>query len=174
MVSCRTGRGRGSPVRRTANALPADALDQQNGPRERIHITAWTGEVEQLQRLGRAGDAPFQQRENLQIAAACRTVEDRADLLRDLAYARAGGTLVLWRSGTRGADAVGPQRVFASFRRAGSADFGAPDAVSDSSVIPAAPAAAVNPLTGASAAAFGYLTPTSVPVSVRGLAGGTT
>ena len=63
---------------------------------------------------------------------------------------------------------------FASFRRAGSADFGAPEAVSDSSVVPAAPAAAVNPLTGVSAAAFGYLTPTSVPVSVRGLAGGTT
>jgi len=64
-------------------------------------------------------------------------------VLGDLAYARAGGTLVLWRSGTRGADAVGPQRVFASFRRAGSA-------------------------------AFGYLTPTSVPVSVRCLAGGIT
>ena len=110
----------------------------------------------------------------LQIAAACPTVEDRADLLRDLAYARAGGTLVLWRSGTRGADAVGPQRVFASFRRAGSADFGAPQAVNDSRVVPAAPAAAVNPLTGACVAAFGYLTPTSVQVSVRGLAGGTT
>jgi len=95
-------------------------------------------------------------------------------VLGDLAYARAGGTLVLWRSGTRGADAVGPQRVFASFRRAGSADFGAPEAVSDSSVVAAAPAAAVNPLTGAYVAAFGYLTPTSVQVSVRGLAGGTT
>jgi hypothetical protein len=57
---------------------------QQNGPRERIHTTAWTGEVEQLQRLGGASDAPFQQREDLQIAAACRTVEDRADLLGEL------------------------------------------------------------------------------------------
>ncbi|MEJ7787018.1 MAG: hypothetical protein WKF96_19630 [Solirubrobacteraceae bacterium] len=51
---------------------------QQHGPRERIHITAWTGEVEQLQRLSGAGDAPLQQREDLQIAAAWRTVEDRA------------------------------------------------------------------------------------------------
>jgi hypothetical protein len=87
-------------------------------------------------------------------------------VLGDLAYARAGGTLLLWRSGTRGADPDGPQRVFASFRRAGTTAFGAPEAVSDIAAVPIAPAAAVDPRTGASVAAFGYLTP-SVQVSVR-------
>jgi hypothetical protein len=88
-------------------------------------------------------------------------------VLGDLAYARAGGSLVLWRSGVRGADPVGPQRVFASFRPAGTAAFGAPEAVSPATDVPAAPTGAVNPLTGASVAAFGYLTPTSVQVSAR-------
>lgn len=88
-------------------------------------------------------------------------------VLGDLAYARAGGTLVLWRSGTRGDERVGPQRVFASFRRAGTVTFGAPEAVSSvGGIVPVAPSAAVNPQTGASAAAFGYLTP-SVQVTAR-------
>jgi len=77
---------------------------QQNRPRERIHITAWTGEVEQLQRLGGAGDAPFQQREDLQIAAACRTVEDRADLLGELCRTGSvGAGVLLGRQGVRSA-----------------------------------------------------------------------
>jgi hypothetical protein len=93
-------------------------------------------------------------------------------VLGDLAYARAGGTLVLWRSGRRGADPVGPQRVFANFRRAGTTAFDAPEAVSDTtSVVPAAPSAAVNPQTGAAVAAFGYLTP-SVLVSAAPRASG--
>jgi hypothetical protein len=87
-------------------------------------------------------------------------------VLGDLAYARAGGTLVLWRSGIRGADPVGPQRVIASVRRAGTAVFGGPEAVSAETDIPAAPSAAVDPRSGAAVAAFGTLTP-SVQVSVR-------
>jgi len=45
--------------------------------------------------LGSAGDAPFQQREDLQIAAACRTVEDRADLLGELCRTGSAGAGVL-------------------------------------------------------------------------------
>jgi hypothetical protein len=95
-------------------------------------------------------------------------------VLGDLAYARAGGTLVLWRSGTRGADASGPQRVFASTRGAGLPGFGAPEAVSEpvdssspaTNTIPYASFGAVDPMTGAALAAFGYLTP-RVAVSAR-------
>jgi hypothetical protein len=95
-------------------------------------------------------------------------------VLGDLAYARAGGTLVLWRSGTRGSDASGPQRVFASARGAGLPAFGAPEAVSEpidpsspaTNTLPYAPFAAVDPKTGAALAAFGYLGP-RVAVSAR-------
>jgi hypothetical protein len=95
-------------------------------------------------------------------------------VLGDLAYARAGGTLVLWRSGTRGNDPSGPQRVFASTRGAGLPGFGAPEAVSEpidpsspaTNTVPSAPVGAVNPKTGTALAAFGYLTP-RVAVSAR-------
>jgi hypothetical protein len=95
-------------------------------------------------------------------------------VLGDLAYARAGGTLVLWRSGTRGAAASGPQRVFANVRGAGLPGFGAPEAVSDPvdpsapaiNTVPYAPFGAVDPKTGAALAAFGYLTP-RVAISTR-------
>jgi hypothetical protein len=99
---------------------------------------------------------------------AAQTVSPAGEdgVLGDLAYSRTGGTLVLWRSETRGADPVGPQRVFANLRRAGNTVFGAPEAVSADADIPSAPAAAVDPLTGASVAVFGELTP-SVQVSVR-------
>src|SRR3954451_2894888 len=70
-------------------------------------------------------------------------------VLGDLAYARAGGTLVLWRSGTAGNDPRGPQRVFASYRPAGTSDFTGREAVSDpAGTVPYAPFAAVAPETG--------------------------
>jgi len=95
---------------------------QQNGPREQIHITAWTGEVEQLQRLGGAGDAPFQQREDLQIAAAC-TVEDRADLLGELCRTGPVGAGVLL--GRKGVAFSRPDRAV------GQTDLDARDALID-------------------------------------------
>ena len=98
-------------------------------------------------------------------------------VLGDLAYARAGGTLVLWRSGTRGSDPSGPQQVFASTRPAGQFAFGAPEAISDpvsatsppAVTIPSSPFGAVDPKTGAALATFGTaaMATASVVVSAR-------
>ncbi len=92
----------------------------------------------------------------------------------DLAYARAGGTLALWRPGTRGSDSNGPQRVYATVRPAGAVSFGAPEAVSDpidpttpnATTVPYSPFGAVDPVTGAAIATFGYLTQ-NVSLSAR-------
>jgi hypothetical protein len=66
-------------------------------------------------------------------------------ILGDLAYARAGGTVVLWRSGTRGTDTNGnPQRIFAAVRPGGAADFGPAEAVSPA-VDPTTPRRATRP-----------------------------
>ena len=81
------------------------------------------------------------------------------------------------RSGTRGNDPSGPQRVFASTRGAGLSGFGAPEAVSEpvdeaspaaaaANTVASAPFAAVNPKTGSALAAFRYLSP-RVAVSAR-------
>lgn len=90
--------------------------------------------------------------------------EGEDDVLGDLAYARAGGTLVLWRTATRGSDPNGHQRVVARVRPAGAAAFGPAEAVSpaataadDGTNVPYAPAAAVDPVTGRSLAGFGEL-----------------
>jgi hypothetical protein len=102
---------------------------------------------------------------------------DEDAVLGDLAYARAGGTLVLWLSGTRGADPDGPQRVFASTRPTGQAAFGTPEAVTPPvdmsspiarsvNTVPYAPSGAVDPKAGAALAAFGFLAP-RVAVSAR-------
>jgi hypothetical protein len=89
------------------------------------------------------------------------------DVLADLAYARAGGTLVLWRSGTAGHDPNGPQRLFAGVRPSGAIAFGAPELVSDAAqTVPETAYAAVSPTTGAALAAFGYLNP-QVVVTAR-------
>jgi hypothetical protein len=83
------------------------------------------------------------------------------DVLSDLAYARAGGTLVLWRSGS------GPQRLYASVRPSGAAAFGAPELVSDpAQAVPQRGYGAVDPITGTALAGFGYLNP-QVVVSAR-------
>src|SRR3954451_5114898 len=89
------------------------------------------------------------------------------DVLADLAYARTGGTLVLWRSGTAGHDPNGPQRLVAGVRPAGAFAFGAPELVSDpAQTVPEVAYGAVSPTTGAALAAFGYVTP-QVVVSAR-------
>ncbi len=84
------------------------------------------------------------------------------DVLGDLAYARTGGTLVLWRTGSGGDFATGPQRLVARFRPAGAAAFGPAEGVSppvaspaDPQGVPSAPAAAIDPLTGRAATAWG-------------------
>ena len=93
--------------------------------------------------------------------------EGEDDVLADLAYARAGGTLVLWRSGTAGHDPNGPQRLYASVRPSGTFAFGAPELVSDpAQTVPETAYGAVDPKTGVALAAFGYLTP-QVVVSAR-------
>jgi hypothetical protein len=89
------------------------------------------------------------------------------DVLADLGYARAGGTLVLWRSGTAGHDANGPQRVYAAVRPSGTFDFGSPELVSDpAQTVPESAFGAVDPQTGVALAAFGDLNP-QVVVSAR-------
>jgi hypothetical protein len=89
------------------------------------------------------------------------------DVLADLGYARAGGTLVLWRSGTEGHDPNGPQRLVASVRPSGLSDFGAPELVSDPvQTVPETAYGAVDPETGVALAGFGYLNP-QVVVSAR-------
>jgi len=98
-------------------------------------------------------------------------------VLGDLAYARAGGTVVLWLSGTRGADPSGPQRVFAAVRPGGAADFGPAEAVSpavdpttpearNATSVPYPPVAAVDPVSGAAVAAWSSLSQTPL-VAVR-------
>ena len=92
---------------------------------------------------------------------------DEDAVLADLAYARAGGTLVLWRSGTAGHDPSGPQRLYGSVRPSGTFDFGAPELVSDpGQTVPEVAYGAVSPATGTALAAFGYLNP-QVVVSAR-------
>ena len=89
------------------------------------------------------------------------------DVLADLGYARAGGTLVLWRSGTAGHDPNGPQRLYAGVRAAGTFAFGAPELVSNpAQTVPETAYGAVDPRTGVALAAFGYLNP-QVVVSAR-------
>jgi hypothetical protein len=77
------------------------------------------------------------------------------DVLNDLAYARAGGTVVLWTTNTRGINPNGPQSLAASTRATGQAAFAAPQIVSGSEA-PFAASAAVDPATGAAVAAFGF------------------
>ena len=89
------------------------------------------------------------------------------DVLADLPYARAGGTLVLWRSSIASYDPNGSQRLFASVRPSGLLAFGAPELVSDpGQTVPATGYGAVDPITGAALAGFGYLNP-QVVVSAR-------
>ena len=93
--------------------------------------------------------------------------EGEDDVLADLGYARAGGTLVLWRSNTAGHDPNGPQRLHASVRPSGALAFGAPELVSDpAQTVPETAYGAVDPKTGVALAAFGYLNP-QVVVSER-------
>jgi hypothetical protein len=102
---------------------------------------------------------------------------DEDAVLADLAYARAGGTLVLWLSGTRGTDPSGPQRVFASTRPSGQATFTGPEAVTEpvdtssptarnATTVATAPSGAVDPQTGSAVAGFGFLAP-RVAISAR-------
>jgi hypothetical protein len=105
----------------------------------------------------------------VQAPATMPVAEGDDVILGDLAYARAGGTVVLWRSGTRGADSNGnPQRVFAAVRPGGAAAFGAAEAVSpavdpttpatrDATSVVTAPVAAVDPVTGTAVAGWGTL-----------------
>ena len=80
-------------------------------------------------------------------------------VLGDLASSPAGGQLVLWLTGTCGADPCGVQRVGAAVRRAGATAFGAPELVSEpvgppgpaaaATSVPFAPSAAVDARVGA-------------------------
>jgi hypothetical protein len=65
-------------------------------------------------------------------------------VLGDLASSPAGGELVLWLTGTRGADPSGAQRVGSTLRRAGATAFGAPELVSEPVGAPGAAAAATS------------------------------
>jgi hypothetical protein len=85
-------------------------------------------------------------------------------VLADLASSPAGGQLVLWLTGTRGAEASGPQRVAAAVRTPGAAAFGSPELVSEpvgppgraaaATSVPFAPSAAVDSQVGARFAAW--------------------
>ena len=86
-------------------------------------------------------------------------------VLGDLASSGIGGQLVLWLTGTRGADASGPQRVAAAVRPPGAAAFGPPKLVSDragppgtpagtATTVPFAPSAAVDSRVGRGLAAW--------------------
>ncbi len=110
-------------------------------------------------------------------AAQTVSPDGEDDVLGALAYARAGGTVVLWRTGTRGADASGPQRVVARVRPPGAVAFGPSEGVSppvdssssqarDAATVPYAPGAAIDPVTGTALAAFGFLAP-GVALSAR-------
>lgn len=112
----------------------------------------------------------------VQPPATMPTGDDDA-VLGDLAYARTGGTVALWLSGTRGTDPSGPQRVFAAVRPGGAAAFGPAEAVSpavdpttpetrNATTVPYAPVAAVDPVSGAAVAAWSSLSQSPL-VSVR-------
>jgi hypothetical protein len=86
-------------------------------------------------------------------------------VLGDLASSPAGGRLVLWRTGTRGADPGGAQRVAAAVRSPGAAAFGAPELMSEpvgppgtaaaaATTVPSAPSAAVDQRDGRRLAAL--------------------
>jgi hypothetical protein len=86
-------------------------------------------------------------------------------VLGDLASSPAGGRLVLWRTGTRGADPGGAQRVAAAVRSPGAAAFGAPELMSEpvgppgtaaaaATTVPSAPSAAVDQRDGRRFAAW--------------------
>jgi hypothetical protein len=95
-----------------------------------------------------------------------QTVSPAADdaVLGDLASSPAGGQLVLWLTGTRGADPSGPQRVAAAVRPSSAVAFGAPEFVSEpvgapgaaaaATSVPAAPSAAVDSRVGRAFAAW--------------------
>ncbi|HEV7751007.1 MAG TPA: hypothetical protein VGO71_05680 [Baekduia sp.] len=84
--------------------------------------------------------------------------------LGDVASSPAGGQLVLWLTGTHGADRSGPQRVAAAVRAPGAAAFGAPELVSepvgapgpaaDATSVPVAPSAAADSRVGRGFAAW--------------------
>jgi hypothetical protein len=78
-----------------------------------------------------------------------------------------GPALVLWRTGVRGADPVGPDaepRLFASTRAAGAPTFSAPEAVSTPDASTSQPPVAmIAGASGAALAAFGVL---SAPAQV--------
>jgi hypothetical protein len=114
----------------------------------------------------------------VQTPATMPVAEGDDVILGDLAYARAGGTVVLWRTGTRGTDTNGnPQRLFAAVRPGGAAAFGPAEAVSpavdpttpatrNATSVVMAPVAAVDPVTGTAAAGWSTLLQQSL-VSVR-------
>ena len=86
------------------------------------------------------------------VVGTAQTVSAPGDdaVLGDLAVATDDAALVLWRSGTRGNDASGPQRVFGAYRAPGAAAFAPPELVSDAA--PDAPPVGVAPAAGIDAA----------------------
>jgi hypothetical protein len=83
-----------------------------------------------------------------------QTVSPAGDdaVLGDLASSAAGGQLVLWRTGTRGTDPSGPQRVAGAVRTPGAAAFAAPELISEPVGAPGPAAAATTVALAPSAA----------------------
>jgi hypothetical protein len=90
------------------------------------------------------------------------------NILGDLAYARTGGTLVLWTTNTRGADPVGAQSIVATTRPTGQTAFTAPQQVTGPQT-PYGTSAVVNAVTGSALAEVGYLTDTATVSSLASL-----
>jgi hypothetical protein len=96
-------------------------------------------------------------------------------VLGDAALDADGAQVVAWRSGVAGADPAGlpggqPAHtpVLANVRVRGARAFGAAEAISSPDLdVPAAPSAAIDPVSGAAIVAFGSLTPSIVQVSAR-------
>jgi hypothetical protein len=95
------------------------------------------------------------------VVHAAQTVSpaDEDAVLGDLASSPGGGALVLWLTGTRGADPSGAQRVASATRTPGASAFGAPEPVSEpvgtpgtpaynNTTVPFAPSAAVDTRAG--------------------------
>jgi hypothetical protein len=96
-------------------------------------------------------------------------------VLGDAALDADGAQVVAWRSGVAGSDPSGlpggqPAHtpVLANVRARGATTFGAAEAISPPDLdVPAAPSAAIDPVSGAAVVAFGFLTPSIVQVSAR-------
>jgi hypothetical protein len=96
-------------------------------------------------------------------------------VLGDAALDADGAQVVAWRSGVAGADPgalpggqLAHTPVLANVRARGAATFGAAEAISPADMdVPAAPSAAIDPVSGAAVVAFGFLTPSIVQVSAR-------